>query len=888
MTTGKERGSDRPLYFSEILCEELNRIFPELKMPASIPVTDADAQALEQSLKIKIDRDLPSPLAAICLSGGGIRSASFGLGALQALAQFGLLGQFHYLSTVSGGGYIGSWLSTWRYHAKDDNAVFKSLNLLQQTGREPEEISGIRADSNYLTPRLGLLSADTWTVVALYIRNFVLNWLVFGPFFMGVFFIPKIFATVLENVANFSSSGANILLTLGGAAIVGGLTVSNYGRFRTEGEWLTDKRFHILSVLPVLGGAVCFSIAAATRHVPNSSNGFQVRGALTGALVYALSWLGAHFLIRLSGRIAAQNPRELIVDILAWVAGGAIAGFFLFFGFHVASSGQIKAEYLAILGLSWPVISCLVGELLYVGFSSFSSRGDMDREWLARSAGWLSALSASWALTAALSLYGPQGLLFGWHWLLGVGGVSGFITIGLGASSKTLATTGWNAVKSLSLTHLVSVAAFIFALFLATILSLLDDQLDQRLGLSGAPWHEALAGGITVALCLIGLSVAVSWLVNINRFSLHAVYRNRLVRAFLGSARAHATPPRGKTADPFTGFDLKDNPPMTAMINADTSKPARLLHVINMALNVVSSRNLAWQERKAESFTVTPLSSGNPNVGYRKTGAYGGRRAGLTVGTAMAISGAAVSPNQGYHSSPLVGLLLTLFNVRLGWWLGNPRYRSYRREGPTFGLLPALEELAGATTDEGNWVYMSDGGHFENLGLYEMVRRRCRIIVISDAGSDPDCAFEDLGNAVRKAFVDMGVSINFEKLEIRARQDPPVTGVYCAVGCISYPGSDQPGWLIYVKPGYHGNEPADIRAYAQAHKTFPHETTTDQWFSESQLESYRALGAHVFEQILTSGEGVRPGHKPPQIDVKEIVRRVTAYLSTTRDTIDTG
>src|ERR1019366_9431700 len=107
----------------------------------------------------------------------------------------------------------------------------------------------------------------------------------------------------------------------------------------------------------------------------------------------------------------------------------------------------------------------------------------------------------------------------------------------------------------------------------------------------------------------------------------------------------------------------------------------------------------------------------------------------------------------GYHSSPAIGFLVALLNVRLGWWLGNPGQEgaaTFRMEGPGFAIWPLLSETFGLTTDAKPYVYLSDGGHFENLGLYEMVRRRCRFILVVDAGCDKDFAFEDLGNAVRK------------------------------------------------------------------------------------------------------------------------------------------
>jgi hypothetical protein len=237
----------------------------------------------------------------------------------------------------------------------------------------------------------------------------------------------------------------------------------------------------------------------------------------------------------------------------------------------------------------------------------------------------------------------------------------------------------------------------------------------------------------------------MSWYINVNRFSLHAVYRNRLIRGFLGSARETARRP-----DRFTGFDLADNLPMGALWPPQSARMGRCLFpVVNMALNIAAGSNLAWQERKAEAFAVTPLAAGNSRVKFRSTTLYGDRKGGITLGTAMAISGAAVSPNQGYHSSPLVSILMMLANVRLGWWLGNPKDdRTAPREGPRFSFVPILNELFGVTTDQGRYVYLSDGGHFENLGMYEMVRRRCRYIVVSDAGCDPDFQLGDLGNAV--------------------------------------------------------------------------------------------------------------------------------------------
>jgi hypothetical protein len=142
-------------------------------------------------------------------------------------------------------------------------------------------------------------------------------------------------------------------------------------------------------------------------------------------------------------------------------------------------------------------------------------------------------------------------------------------------------------------------------------------------------------------------------------------------------------------------------------------------------------------------------------------------------------------------------------------------------------------------------VNLSDGGHFDNLGLYEMVLRRCRQIVAVDAGCDSGYVFEDLGNAIRKIRIDLGIPID---VRVVSPKREGATASYYVLGTIRYSTIDGPGTdgeLLYIKPVICGDEPADVAHYASAHPEFPHEPTSDQWFSESQLESYRALGEHA-------------------------------------------
>ncbi|HEX8152419.1 MAG TPA: hypothetical protein VF698_04800, partial [Thermoanaerobaculia bacterium] len=336
-------------------------------------------------------------------------------------------------------------------------------------------------------------------------------------------------------------------------------------------------------------------------------------------------------------------------------------------------------------------------------------------------------------------------------------------------------------------------------------------------------------------------------------------YRNRAAidQLFAGSLKP-MQPPKGAVAAGDAGapkLTLKEPAPKTA----NPPMPRAPLHVINTALNLVSGAKLAWQQRKAESFTVTPYHSGNLFLGYRDSKEYGGA-SGISIGTAVAISGAAASPNMGYHSSPAMAFLLSIFNVRLGWWLGNTGIvgeSAYTEAHPASNLAPLLREVTGRTNDTYEWVYLSDGGHFDNLGIYEMVLRRCRHLVVSDAGADPAYSFEDLGTASRTIRIDFGVPIEITSINRMFPRRPDnilQQGQYVAVAKIRYSAVDDgapDGTLVYIKPGLYEHEyfPRDVYNYASASTDFPHESTGDQFFSESQFESYRALGRHVISEI---------------------------------------
>jgi hypothetical protein len=543
-------------------------------------------------------------------------------------------------------------------------------------------------------------------------------------------------------------------------------------------------------------------------------------------------------------------------------------------------------------------------------FRSYSPHGDFEREWLARAGGWFIIVTLGWIVLSGLVLFGAElvsELAMGAKgWVAAIGGVgtlSAIATAFLGNSSSTPARGQATDLSGTIANIGLAIAGPLFAAILLILLSALLDiwvlggPLETSAILAwpntGTPywsqWGSIVCAGVFLFIIMLG----ADFFVNVNRFSLHATYRNRLIRAFLGGPHAFPAnavdPPR--KADAFTDFDQNDNLRMHHLWDGPlVDGDWRPFHVINMALNLAATKKLAWQQRKAESFTVTPQFCGcaNEDLGYRKTEDYGDPGGGISLGTAMAISGAALSPNMGYHSSPSAAFLMTLLNVRLGWWLGNPGAAGardgcigrlvkpiikmlsrkpiapYRQDAPWLSLRPLLVELFGLTSDTSHYVYLSDGGHFEDLGIYEMVRRRCRWIIVSDADADPDRGFADLGNAVRKIWIDLGVRITFERSDLlRATEDTKAIDMpYCALGTIEYlndgDGSTK-GKILYIKPVVRGDESAaDIIAYLRAHKDFPHQSTTDQWFDEPELESYRALGYWMTKRIVDSAKRVGP------------------------------
>jgi hypothetical protein len=957
--------SDFPLTLAEVLSAELTEQRPDEAGPVAEQVRAALTNATTWPEREKISgaivpdiyaaiRELKEKRSALCLSGGGIRSAIFNLGVLQGLARCGLLEKFDYLSTVSGGGYIASWLTRWIHRA----GAAKVIDELKRPPKsplepEPKPIYNLRVFSNFLTPKTGALSPDTWTMIATYMRNLLLNWLVFIPAIMTFLMLPRLWTSIWIGATNYgrATQGGHLPLTLGllglgfGLVSLMGITLNLPTAFNRN--W-SVKTIQLTCVLPLLLMAACFSLYwVMVRDVKTLDHatdwlhtlvckrpGWQIF-AIAGAAIPALPQLAlsAASLVTLIQRFRKDNfnwqnlvgqiSTCLLVPALV-AAGGALTGLLTYVILNVQLvlriSNAIRFGSISLnpdllyVSLSVPFLLCvfMIGGTFVAGFSSRFSFSE-DQEWWARCGAWILMVVLAWSGLTLLVTFGPLLLVDFRSVVHGhtdsikstvttiAGLISGAISLVGGFSSSTKGNgkeEGASATARIS-SLITSVAAAIFALFLAIVLIWASDWLlfglsktlatarpfiEETIRLQfrdamaptnhqefvlACPWWLEVLGTAVLLLA----TVAMGWCINTNRFSLHYWWRNRMMRSMLGTTRDETERENSRTK--FTDFDNEDNVAMNKLTQDKDLTMCNLIqkpfHVFNVTLNLVGGDKLEWQDRKAESFTMSPLHCGSYWLGYRNSKEYGGQ-SGISLATAASISGAAASPNMGYMmTSSIVRIIMTLFNVRLGFWLGNPGpagEQTYKLDSPRESVRPIVEEALGLTDDKRPYVYLSDGGHFENFGLYEMILRRCRFIVVCDAGTDTGYEFGDLAMAIRQIRVDFGVPIDMGEMVFG--RDPEAGNNYCALGVIRYSCVDGPdgstspaddakhdGLLVYIKPSLIGDEPRDVLNYHSTSETFPQESAADQWFSEAQFESYRALGSHMIETIRDAMTDVR-------------------------------
>jgi hypothetical protein len=908
---------------------------------------------------------LDENLLGLAFSGGGIRSATFNLGVLQALSKVGLLKQFDYLSTVSGGGYIGSWLTAWMHreslrHEKPEDAIAEVQRRLSPT-RSPnpldervKPIRFLREYSNYLTPRTGFFSADTWTMLGIYVRNTLLNQVIIVSLFAAILLTPRLLyaltarpgqgAWLLLPALLWLIGAVLLILNLrrldphssetlerGGAAMPAGgtglrppwyaqprviqigvvlawlvtswLIATQWGAWAISGPGAPNVAVAAawagglvgLSLLLILAfgrSDRCWTDHEGWKGVAEAALTIVGSAVVAGVVAAGLTWV----LLKLLMALAPQDPIPFTYRVTA--IGEEVLENSMELRWHLAAIGT--AGLMSVLSVA------IVAQLGMLG----EKFPDEHREWWSKIRTFVHVYAIGWLAWFAVAIYVPWGLSMllrqnlGWKseltalitWVAAtVFGVKKGQTAEDDRKQQEAKSTPSN-VSATVLRLAALVAPFVFIAGLVVVISLAVDAIfrnnyPEELRTVGfwfyADWTaRQWTWAWTLACVAVGL--LFSWRVDINEFSIHHFYKNRLVRCYLGASRTTE-----RKADWFTGFDPNDDLRL-AVFDNDVRGPGKPYPgpypIVNCALNLVGGQDLAWQERKATSFVFTPKHCGydldravltksrdlRRSEAYVPTRSYYRDKEGPLLGMAMAISGAAANPNMGRATSPASALLMTVFNVRLGWWIGNPRHEDgCPLPGPRLGLTYTALELFGGTDDSRKFINLSDGGHFDNLGVYELIRRGCRYIVVCDAGQDGRMMCEDLGDLVRRCRTDFGVEIDIAVDRIGERNAQGISQAHCVVGKIHYlnipkrdqagrlvneeggpvlPGSrpaHEEGYLVYIKPSITGDEPQDVLEYYRRIPEFPHQSTADQWFNESQFESYRKLGMHVGEQTFS-------------------------------------
>jgi len=872
------------------------------------------SQVLEEEKKVLSGYDRSSsksldnpeiPLSALCLSGGGIRSASFNLGVLQALGKYEQIRNIDYLSTVSGGGYIGAWLSTWIHREAasiesktesirennqpstnqklsdidpSENSIseaIQDIELALSSNNEPKSITWLRNSSSYLSPKLSLMSGDFLGMIGTILRNMLLNWCNVIPACMAVLLLPYLHLFLLTDHSSIAISEWSLSFLSGLLLLFISIILMFYFKPNTGSDKNRElKAFKSEKGIAALI-AILFLLSMLFISIGIISNN-KISSCTTYDITQYSNKIDEYVALRECNKSvdeseSLQRKNIISVKIFSW------EGQF--------SATTYTAFSVPILTFIYLIIGCFfLGILSKVTFF-FNHHTD---EYFSRIGGYLLAWSLMICLLWSLILCSAYILETVNRWILAAGGLSSALAIYFSFGAKTISSFSSRQNTSfigyewyIKLFGPIAIIAIILTISLfqeIVIVTLMNsrpefpNKVEEIAGYlinihesvlyqSDNLWH--------LFLFLIALTLILPLFVTINRFSLNNFYKNRLVRCFLGASRSVAD----RKPHVFTNFDVNDDIDLSKL---HRQKPYL---IINTALNLTDTDKLeilSWQQRKAQSFTLSSQFYGSSvnDLGYLNSKYYHADPFDtVTLGTAVAISGAAASPNMGYHSSKMISFLLAFFNIRLGWWILNPKKtQSNPWRYKKHPLFLSFNELFSRTNDCRAYVYLSDGGHFENLGLYEMVLRKCQYIIVIDVSCDPNHEFEDLGNAIRKIRLDQNVEIEIDVDAIKNastkdkdnseenEKDNSTTttkNVPYAIGTIHYKNSDsngnvhcQEGKLLYIKPVLCGDEPVDIKHYHKHRDSFPHEPTTDQFFDESQFESYRKLGFHIMDNIL--------------------------------------
>ena len=856
----------------------------------------------KRGLESQCRNEVKKSLSGLALSGGGIRSSTFALGVLQALAEKGYLRHFDYLSTVSGGGYIGSSL-TWllgRYWKRQDPKTGKEERV--EFGLDPENfpyrVFPPPSSDHSKSHREG----DSGSGRALSAGAAVSNDKKREDY-------SRYIVRFLRQHAKYLTPGDGISFASMVAVVVRGMLLC------------------LLFYLPLLTLASILlnrvKLFSIQKEFLAGSESFPLENWII-VLVLAfmtlwLAWVSYKYLLKRSTSV--QDSDSVKKNVIIRVAQKLSPTAVILFVWFVAVKSQIpiyrgwaftpiptsyyfsEALKVAAFGFTMFILSAIIYSIVAY-CSSKQEEPDMEGWWyeccrvyemfagnllitilLFTLIGILPHVSTWLQNTSLLSnMFGNSDgkpLVFGAISSL-LGALSGFLAF----LKSTRKKEGWIPIRWLAVAG--SFLLLFGFLLLAYVIS--DYVISPKLVDSDNQWFWF--GGFLLFLLFFG------GFTNLNYFSIHRYYRDRLMETFMPDVPSVL---QGKETEAIASPEadrgyLKEycrlpqddtgNPGGTRAQNNSRMGP---YHIINTNLILLSSHIPKFRGRGGDNFILSPRWCGSNATGWLATGKFMDGK--MTLSTAMAISGAAINPNAGSGGSGptrsrFLSMLMGLLNLRLGYWVRNPNpevfqtsksptgnkpvNKSIPKLNPNF-LWPGLSELFfRANLSEQSWfIQLSDGGHFENMGLYEMVRRKLRLIVLCDGTADPDLHFKGLSEAIEKVRVDFGAKIKIESECLRpvvphAPIDDRIKDkdkVHCAdrsyiVADIEYVDGRK-GKLIYLNTTFTPHLGVDLYGYKLAHPEFPDETTANQFFDERQFEAYRELGFQTTLQMMDDPDALK-------------------------------
>ncbi|MDZ4342443.1 MAG: hypothetical protein U1E51_08435 [Candidatus Binatia bacterium] len=794
---------------------------------ALIKIEQRDLHGAAIDPKLKIEKGpAAEPRVSFCeqdylglaLSGGGIRSATFNLGLLQGLHRIDLLKDVDYLSTVSGGGYIGGFWSRWLRvkEGPGHSDIKKSFpDNLQDSGRqgaddsrlpEVEEVRHLREFGKFLVPRTGFFDTETWGAVVSVLAGL----------------LPALLAA----------------LSVLGLALVVWLALTFY--LSCPELWAR------IAFLVCLTLAVFITMELWWRaEQPRGTDLPSWPGFLLQLIIPLAAVALAAYLMREAWKVWLYSPPKGV-----WLYAGLVSSYqnwWTLVGIippaRFPEQSLVSLPWLYEPSIAWGFAALVALAMRFRGAfmpPSMARRVSVPRN--DRTAMRLVGVASLWTLLTTLwhvglnlhNLNVPLEALGG-----GAAGSAGLFALlrnWIGQNLNRAQGTGfWEKIKP----YIPQILAYL-AVGLAW-----SGLASGLIRLNHADWYNWYWA--TFAMAAIALLVV---LVDPHEFGLHAVYRDRICRAFLGAAypvmtetgRAVAKAKENRQTD----LRPKDDLPLASLRE-------RPLHLVCCAANNLGGDHLETLSRGACSAV---LSRNGVAMGDHWI-----RQPGLKLGSALTASAAAANSNMGSVSmrlGPAVGFLMSALNIRVGLWVDNPARRDEARRNR---LLPGAlfyKEMFSFTTFKDREIHLSDGAHFDNLGLYELVRRHCRYIIVSDCTADPEVAFDDFGNTARRIREDFDIEIDIDIEPLRPGTQNRAAQ-HAVVGTIDYGWFDK-GTLLYIKPGLTGDEPVDVLQYKTRNLDFPHEGTGDQFYGEAQWESYRRLGVHTVNQVFSFDDRASANH----------------------------